>query len=322
MKRLPLSWTAAGLACLLWACGDWAAAQTDAAGVLAAGLFGRKNQESPGPLRERLAERRQERAGKEAETQEIAGLPVSIWHPASDHVGPAPLVIFSHGFHSFSTQSTFLMKALADNGYLVIAPNHRDSSQRLGSGFTGRPDVGFGKPDQWSDATYRDRADGIVALVKALQADAQWSGAIDWTRVALAGHSLGGYTVLGLAGAWPSWKLPIVKAVLALSPYSNPYLQSGHLGTLGVPVMYQGGTRDFRITPFVKKAGGAYDLTSAPAYFVEFDGAGHFAWTDLNPDFHASIVTYSLAFLNKYVKGDGAADPTRKLANVADLRSK
>ena len=32
----------------------------------------------------------------------------------------------------------------------------------------------------------------------------------------LAGHSLGGYTVLALAGAWPSWKLANVRAVLAL----------------------------------------------------------------------------------------------------------
>ena len=26
------------------------------------------------------------------------------------------------------------------------------------------------------------------------------------------GHSLGGYTVLGLAGGWPSWKLPGIQS--------------------------------------------------------------------------------------------------------------
>jgi len=50
---------------------------------------------------------------------------------------------------------------------------------------------------------------------------------------------------------------------------------------LGSPVMYQGGTKDLGITPSLKKSGGCYPKTPAPAYFVEFRGAGHFAWTDL-----------------------------------------
>jgi len=51
---------------------------------------------------------------------EIAGLRVSVWQPSREATVPVPLVIFSHGFHGTSTQSTFLMKALADNGYLVV----------------------------------------------------------------------------------------------------------------------------------------------------------------------------------------------------------
>jgi predicted dienelactone hydrolase len=72
---------------------------------------------------------------------------------------------------------------------------------------------------------------------------------------------------------------------------------------MNIPVMYQGGTRDFGVTPMVKKQGGAYDQSSKPRYYVELDGAGHFAWTDLNRAYIASIDAYSVAFFDAYLKG-------------------
>ena len=250
----------------------------------------------------------------------IAGIDVTVWRPQGR--AAAPLVIFSHGFHGSSRQSVFLMKALAEHGYLVIAPNHRDAMRRGGTAGSIRPEEGFAKVDAWNDSTYKDRADDIRSLIAALKRDPAWSGAIDWAKIALAGHSLGGYTVLGLAGAWPSWKLPNVRAVLALSPYANPYIKGKTLSGIKAPVMYQSGTLDFGIGPFAKKHGGAYDQTPSPAYYVEFQGAGHFAWTDLNPKFQPDIVYYCVAYLDRYVKGDRSADPARKLSDVSDLRSK
>jgi predicted dienelactone hydrolase len=271
-----------------------------------------------GGLAERLRSARGGDRAKGSETADIAGLRVSIWRPSPQPGAHAPLVIFSHGFHGTSTQSAFLMRALAAAGYLVIAPNHKDAGGP--GGLRERPEMGFGKPDEWTDATYRDRADDITSLVRALRSDTTWENTIDWSKVAFAGHSLGGYTVLGLAGAWPAWKLPEVKAVLALSPYASPFINKRTLGGLHVPVMYQGGTRDIGISPSLGKGGGAYDLTPAPAYYVEFQGAGHLAWTDLVQDFQSSIGYYCLAFLNKYVKGDGTADPAKRLGDVAALR--
>jgi hypothetical protein len=63
---------------------------------------------------------------------------------------------------------------------------------------------------------------------------------------------------------------------------------------------------------------GSYDLSPAPKYYVEFDGAGHFAWTDLGlASAHADIVVYSVAFLDLYVKRE-PVDPqlTRVLPAV------
>ncbi len=251
----------------------------------------------------------------------IAGLRVAVWAPPATDQEKAPVVIFSHGFHGCATQSRFLTEALAKAGYAVFAPNHRDAAcDGGGATWRDRAEEPFTKVDRWSDAVYRDRADDIRRLLAALKTDARWSARCDWSRLGLAGHSLGGYTVLGLAGAWPSWRLDGVKAVLALSPYDQPFLAKKTLGGLTAPVMYQGGTRDLGITPSVKKPGGGYDQSPAPKYFVEFDRAGHLAWSDFPSAAHQEMVAYARAFLDRYLKGDTAALLTRKAQGVTDLR--
>lgn len=242
-------------------------------------------------------------------TLSLASLAVTVWEPDVPGEGARPVIIFSHGFHGCATQSRFLEAALAEHGYLVFAPNHRDA--RCG-GAAGRwldpPEESFQRPMAWSAETYADRAGDIRRLIDALKQDPAWRGRIDWSRLALAGHSLGGYTVLGLAGAWPGWKLDGVKAVLGLSPYVQAYLAKGNLAGLSAPVMYQGGTLDFSITPAVRRQDGAYDRSPAPKYYVEFRRAGHLAWTELSSRAHTAITAYSIAFLDHYVK-DAPADP-------------
>jgi len=250
----------------------------------------------------------------------IAGLDVAIWKPAK--ANKAPLVIFSHGFGGSNTQSVFIMKGLSRAGYLVVAPNHKDAHLAKATHF--KPEEDFKKVDRWSDKTYEDRRQDIVKLIQALHQEPLWDKQIDWERLALCGHSLGGYTMLGLGGAWPSWKLDGVKAILALSPYATPFAKNGSLDALSAPVMYQGGTRDFGITPFIKRPGGIYDKSSSPAFFVQFEGAGHFFWTGFNRDKTKQnlINHYCISFLDKYVRNDSKADPEGKVDGVSDLRFK
>jgi len=95
--------------------------------------------------------------------------------------------------------------------------------------------------------------------------------------------------------------------VLALSPYSQPFIGRGTLHGLGVAVMYQGGTRDFGVTPALEKTEGAYDQSPEPKYLLLIDKAGHFAWTNIGRTvFRKPIVDYSVAFMNRYVKGQPA----------------
>ena len=254
----------------------------------------------------------------------IAGRRVALWDPAGS-APPAgfPLILFSHGFTGCDTQSILLVEALARAGYLVLAPNHHDAGcGSLGETAEWYPgklfeklhitpsEKPFTKPDAWSDTTYKDRAADLEAILNTVLAAGTFEGVpIDSNRIGVAGHSLGGYTALGLAGAWPSWKDPRIKAVLGLSPYCAPFLKKGNLGHVDVPIMYQGGTLDVTITPTVRRAGGAYDLTSTPKYYVEFGGAGHFAWTNLNDKYQPLIGEYAVAFFDSYLKGTtGALD--------------
>jgi predicted dienelactone hydrolase len=259
-------------------------------------------------------------AGAEELAITLGGLAVTVWEPAG--AAPAPLVIFSHGFHGCATQSRFLTQALADAGYLVAAPNHRDATCGADPArWLDKPQEPFRRVAEWSDATFRDRADDIRGLLAALHTDLAFRDRIDWRHVALAGHSLGGYTALGLAGAWPACRIEGVSAVLALSPYAQPFMFRHTLAAIAVPVMYQGGTFDFGITPALREPDGAYAQSRAPKYFVDFAGAGHLAWADIGRRDHAQIVDYSLAFLDHYLRdAPAAAMLTQPAAGVALLR--
>ena len=268
-----------------------------------------------GGLMKRLQDRLAARMEGNVPVVEIAGLKTAYWLP--DTQGPAPLVIFSHGFRGCKTQSKFLMQALADHGYVVVAPGHADAMCNHG---VKRSEEKFSDIEKWTDQTYKNRGDDIRNLYAALKADETWRQRIDWKRVALAGHSLGGYTAVGLAGGWPSWRMDGIGAVLALSPYVGPYVENGDLAPLGAPVMYQGGTRDVGITPMLKKEGGAYDKTSSPGYFVEFEKTGHLGWTDLSKASQARVVDYSLWFLDHALNKTDV--PLPRETGVSDIRAK
>ncbi len=269
---------------------------------------------------------------------------VSIWYPSSgspaEHAyntditgevamdgeplagcGTFPLVVFSHGFTGCSTQSIFLTETLARSGYVVVAPQHRDG---VGCG-TGQPQTPiptptvstpFRSPQSWTDADYLDRHDDVEAVIAGALADPRLKAIIDESRIGIAGHSLGGYTALGMVGAWPSWKDSRIRAALLLSPYALPYSVQKKLAAVKVPLMYQGAEGDVDLTPYLEAKGAAYDQSNSPKYFVKLFGGDHLVWTDgtcaaegtvaacMEDNSQAKlIVDYALAFFDLYLKG-------------------
>jgi predicted dienelactone hydrolase len=242
------------------------------------------------------------RAEAQDRTVWLAGRQVAVWEGRGNGSMTAPVLFFSHGFGGCETGSNFLKTALAARGYWVFAPRHADA--RCGSRQAAPPAVPFGLPAEGSDATYVNRANDILAVHGALQADPAYNRRLDFSRVGYAGHSLGGYTAVGLAGGWKAWgKAPGVRAVLALSPYIEPFLQHATMSGLSMPIMVQGGTADEGMTPYTTRRGGGYDSAPAPKYLVVFKGAKHAAWGDRPDQSHDNIVAYAVAFLDQYVRG-------------------
>lgn len=251
--------------------------------------------------------------------RQLAGRPVLIWSPKKNSPN-TPVVFYSHGWRGLNNQSAPLMRSLAKAGYLVVAPNHKDAI--VGENASANPQVSFDEPTLWNPDTYRSRAEDLGEIWSALKQDLAYKGRFDPNKVALMGHSLGGYTVMGLSGAIPAWDVygfqPL--AIVCFSPYTTPYLEHGSL-ELRAPVMYQGGTEDDYITPPVARPGGTYDRSSKPKVYVEFEGAMHTSWSILDPGYEDLIESYTLAFLDRYVLGKAAPALLRQRAEgVSDLR--
>ena len=170
----------------------------------------------------------------------IAGLDVAVWPPAVGS-GPYPLALFSHGIGGCKTQSTYLMQALAQHGMLVVAPDHKDKGDYCP---TRVPTLAEIEKDLLGPHEYR--MEDLQKLRKELPSETKLSEwPIDTDRVVLIGHSLGGFTVLGLAGASPTLKMDEIAAVVALAPYAGPLLTDGAVGRISVPVLLQTGGGEF-----------------------------------------------------------------------------
>ncbi|MGY3590214.1 putative dienelactone hydrolase [Bradyrhizobium sp. USDA 4341] len=107
---------------------------------------------------------------------------------AAPAAGPRrPLVLLSHGFGGTAFDLAWLGAGLAAHGFIAVAVNH-PGNNRL-EDYTVE---GFAL--MWL------RAVDLSAIIDAMRADEIFGDRIDLGRIGAAGHSLGGYTVLAIAG--------------------------------------------------------------------------------------------------------------------------
>ena len=138
----------------------------------------------------------------------------TVWHPAPDgsperpwNIGvfragftavgaplpvppkPRPLVVMSHGTGGAAAQLSWAAEALVSRGFIVAAVNHHGNT-------AAEPTVhpqGF--------ALWWERAVDLKVLIDRLIDDPVLGPHIDPSRIGALGFSLGGYTVLSVAGA-------------------------------------------------------------------------------------------------------------------------
>ena len=195
-----------------------------------------------------------------------------------------PLLVFSHGYGGCGTQSVFLTEQLARYGYIVAAPDHADAGCSVADPGGPSPTISltgstppFTDPQEWNSTSYYNRYVDNENTINGMLAQPEFGPQIDPTRIAMSGHSLGGYDTFAMIGGWSSWYDDRLKVGLMFSPYIMPFLDAipSTVPIPHVPQMYQGGTDDVFITPYIMESGGQYAQAQVPKIFLELQGAGH-----------------------------------------------
>ncbi len=172
-----------------------------------------------------------------------------------DAPGPRPIVVICHGWAAHARKFVPLAEHLASRGFVAAC---------------------FEQPDAWGSSTprwARQLKDGIAALEAASRSPASpLAGRLDWSRLALLGHSYGAAASVVVASEDPR-----VRAVVALSPVNQSHrallLERG--ARLTMPLLIISGQLDWIATRRYTQA--LYEAaTSAPRrQFLHVAWAGH-----------------------------------------------
>jgi dipeptidyl aminopeptidase/acylaminoacyl peptidase len=167
--------------------------------------------------------------------------------------GEHPAIVYVHGGPTSQTVNTFsrFIQYMANQGYLVIAPNYRGST-------------GYGK--EFQQANLFDMGGGDLQDVLAAADWIKQTGYVDPKKVILMGGSYGGYlTMMGVTKAPEMWAagVPIVPFVNWFTEIQNedPVLQQSDLATMGDPVKNKALFEDRSPINFV-------DRIKAPLYLL------------------------------------------------------
>ncbi len=110
--------------------------------------------------------------------------------PFEPSLGKWPLIVLSHGTGGSAMQLAWLGTALARAGFIAVAVDHPGNNSATDAPLT---------PEGM--ALWWERATDLSNVIDGMLADAEFGPKIDTRLIGAAGFSLGGYTVLELAGA-------------------------------------------------------------------------------------------------------------------------
>lgn len=208
---------------------------------------------------------------------------------------PYPLLVYSHGYGGSGLSAVFLTETLASRGWVVAAPDHHDphSASRIRTGPQKNFDrMGFLKHVRKITASgsedrskYLYRLDELKLALDRMLAPATMGGIIDKDRVAVGGHSFGGFTALGLCGTIPERQDRRIRSLLLFSTGAAGYLyREEELRSVRIPSLLFLGEKE-RNQKRGKKtmaelAERVYRAVSPPKYLLEVKGANHFSFNN------------------------------------------
>jgi dienelactone hydrolase len=201
--------------------------------------------------------------------------------PVAD--GTFPLVVFAHGWKASGPAFEARLKEWARAGYVVAAPTFPLSSGRgagLGDYVNQPDDVSF-----------------VIDELLALDDDDPLAAHIDAESIAVAGHSLGAMTVLGLA-LNTCCTDDRIDAVVELSGLRLPF-GTGDYDLDAVPWLGIHGAKDRTVN--VSGSDSLFADAPGPAYYLRLDEGDHSGYVFLEGELVDDVV---LAFLDRYLYGE------------------
>ena len=199
--------------------------------------------------------------------------------------GPFPLVVLAPGLNTGIHSLLYVGQHLASHGYAVATLDFPYTSNvaikavMRGTGAIPDPNAWTGQPQSVSE------------LID--QVGRRWSGRVDTDAVGVLGQSLGGYTVVALAGAPLDWghlrqhcaaladpnrvvvnpaviwqcqapgqvverrdfRDPRVRAAVAVNPVTTPIFSAGSMAAVAVPLLVIAGSHDVFAPPLSQQLG-------------------------------------------------------------------
>jgi dienelactone hydrolase len=190
--------------------------------------------------------------------------------------GRHPLVLFSHGFTGFDTQSSFLTSHLASWGFVVAAPEHgdRDLTGVL-AGFLNGSAIG-GKMVS-KDVSELSQTIDLMSQ-QSDESSSLFNGHIDLTRIGAVGHSAGGSAVEKLAVTDKRVDSFIGLAGASYGAFGQTDSGAG-ASVPNVPGLIEYGTLDGVVKPSGMVS--AYNALKQPKRLIALSSSGHLVFADI-----------------------------------------